>query len=70
VNEASNVWLYEFVRYHRKDILTRLQTSFGRELVQKPTPYRYRSPDPVSLLIRREFGNFGSDSARWGGIEE
>lgn len=35
VNVDSNVWLSEIVRYRRKEILDRLQHSFGRELVQK-----------------------------------
>ena len=35
VNVDSNVWLSEIVRYRRKEILQRLQHSFGRELVQK-----------------------------------
>jgi predicted nucleic acid-binding Zn ribbon protein len=35
VNVDSSVWLSEIVRYRRKEILDRLQLSFGRELVQK-----------------------------------
>ena len=35
VNVDSSVWLDEIVRYRRKDILTRLQTAFGRELIQR-----------------------------------
>jgi hypothetical protein len=35
VTVDSNVWLSEIVRYHRKEILTRLRHSFGRELVTK-----------------------------------
>jgi Dna[CI] antecedent, DciA len=31
----SSVWLSEIVRYHRKEILNRLQHSFGREAVKK-----------------------------------
>jgi predicted nucleic acid-binding Zn ribbon protein len=31
----SSVWLDEIVRYRRKDILTRLQTAFGREVIKK-----------------------------------
>jgi hypothetical protein len=31
----SSVWLSELVRYHRKEILARLQHSFGRDIVQK-----------------------------------
>lgn len=31
----SNVWLDEIVRYRRKEILDRLQHSFGRELVAR-----------------------------------
>jgi predicted nucleic acid-binding Zn ribbon protein len=31
----SSVWLDEIVRYQRKDILDRLQQSFGRNLVAK-----------------------------------
>lgn len=33
VNVDNNVWLSEIVRYRRKEILERLQHSFGRELV-------------------------------------
>ncbi len=35
VTVDSSVWLSEIVRYHRKEILTRLQHSFGREVVKK-----------------------------------
>jgi predicted nucleic acid-binding Zn ribbon protein len=35
VNVDSNVWLSEIVRYRRKEILDRLQHSFGRELIQR-----------------------------------
>jgi len=31
----SSVWLSEIVRYRRKEILDRLQHSFGRELISK-----------------------------------
>src|SRR6185295_1408444 len=31
----SNVWLSEIVRYRRKEILHRLQNSFGREFILK-----------------------------------
>jgi predicted nucleic acid-binding Zn ribbon protein len=31
----SSVWLDEIVRYRRKEILTRLQHSFGRELIKR-----------------------------------
>jgi len=31
----SNVWLDEIVRYRRREILERLQNSFGRELVTR-----------------------------------
>jgi predicted nucleic acid-binding Zn ribbon protein len=31
----SSVWLDEIVRYRRKEILDRLQSCFGRELVQR-----------------------------------
>ena len=31
----SSVWLSEIVRYHRKEILDRLQHSFGRDFVQR-----------------------------------
>jgi len=31
----SNVWLSEIVRYRRKEILDRLQHSFGRDLIAK-----------------------------------
>jgi predicted nucleic acid-binding Zn ribbon protein len=33
VNVDSSVWLSEIVRYRRKEILDRLQNSFGRELI-------------------------------------
>jgi len=33
VTVDSNVWLDEIVRYRRKEILDRLQHSFGRELI-------------------------------------
>jgi predicted nucleic acid-binding Zn ribbon protein len=35
VNVDSSVWLSEIVRYRRKEILARLQYSFGRELIQR-----------------------------------
>ena len=35
VNVDSSVWLSEIVRYRRKEILDRLQHSFGRELIQR-----------------------------------
>ena len=35
VNVDSNVWLSEIVRYRRKEILNRLQHSFGTTLVKK-----------------------------------
>jgi predicted nucleic acid-binding Zn ribbon protein len=35
VNVDSNVWLSEIVRYRRKEILERLQHSFGREMIKK-----------------------------------
>jgi hypothetical protein len=35
VSVDSNVWLDEIVRYRRKDILDRLQHSFGRERIQR-----------------------------------
>ena len=35
VNVDSSVWLDEIVRYRRRDILTRLQTAFGPELVKR-----------------------------------
>ena len=35
VNVDSSVWLAEIVRYRRKEILERLQNSFGRSVVQK-----------------------------------
>ena len=31
----SNVWLSEIVRYRRKEILERLQHSFGRDFIVK-----------------------------------
>jgi predicted nucleic acid-binding Zn ribbon protein len=35
VTVDSNAWLSEIVRYRRKEILDRLQHSFGRELIKK-----------------------------------
>lgn len=35
VTVDSSVWLDEIVRYRRKEILTRLQHSFGRDLVAR-----------------------------------
>ena len=35
VNVDSNVWLDEIVRYRRKEILDRLQHSFGKDAVAK-----------------------------------
>ena len=35
VNVDSNAWLAEIVRYRRKEILDRLQHSFGRNLIQR-----------------------------------
>jgi predicted nucleic acid-binding Zn ribbon protein len=35
VNVDSNVWLSEIVRYRRREILQRLQHSFGPDLIQK-----------------------------------
>src|SRR6187431_1556632 len=35
VNVDNNVWLSEIVRYKRKEILERLQHSFGREVIQR-----------------------------------
>jgi predicted nucleic acid-binding Zn ribbon protein len=35
VTVDSNVWLSEIVRYRRKEILTRLQHSFGRDFITK-----------------------------------
>ena len=35
VNVDSSVWLSEIVRYRRKEILDRLQHSFGRDLIAK-----------------------------------
>ncbi len=35
VNVDSSVWLSEIVRYRRKEILDRLQHSFGSNLIQK-----------------------------------
>lgn len=35
VNVDSSVWLDEIVRYRRKEILDRLQHSFGREVIQR-----------------------------------
>ena len=35
VDVDSNVWLAEIVRYRRKEILDRLQHSFGKGLIQR-----------------------------------
>ena len=35
VNVDSSVWLSEIVRYRRKEILDRLQHSFGKNFIQK-----------------------------------
>ena len=35
VTVDSSVWLDEIVRYRRRDILQRLQTSFGRDLIAR-----------------------------------
>jgi hypothetical protein len=35
VNVDSSVWLAEIVRYRRKEILERLQNSFGKTVIQK-----------------------------------
>lgn len=35
VNVDSSVWLNEIVRYHRREILTRLQHALGSELIQR-----------------------------------
>ena len=35
VTVDSNVWLNEIVRYRRKEILDRLQHSFGKEMIAK-----------------------------------
>jgi predicted nucleic acid-binding Zn ribbon protein len=35
VNVDSSVWLDEIVRYRRREILERLQNSFGKELITK-----------------------------------
>jgi hypothetical protein len=35
VSVDSSVWLDEIVRYRRKEILTRMQTSFGSDVVQR-----------------------------------
>ncbi len=35
VTVDNNVWLSEIVRYRRKEILERLQNSFGREMVAR-----------------------------------
>lgn len=35
VNVDSNAWLSEIVRYRRKEIIDRLQNSFGKSVVQK-----------------------------------
>lgn len=35
VTVDSSVWLDEILRYRRREILARLQSSFGRELIQR-----------------------------------
>jgi len=35
VSVASSVWLDNIVRYHRREILERLQHAFGRDVVKK-----------------------------------
>ena len=35
VNVDNSAWLDEIVRYRRRDILTRLQTAFGPDLIQR-----------------------------------
>lgn len=35
VKVDSSVWLDEIVRYHRREILNRLKTAFGPDLIQK-----------------------------------
>ncbi len=35
VNVDSNAWLSEIVRYRRREILERLQHSFGKSIIQK-----------------------------------
>ena len=35
VNVDSNVWLDEIVRYRRREILDRMQSSFGRDLITR-----------------------------------
>ncbi|HUC86230.1 MAG TPA: DUF721 domain-containing protein [Candidatus Acidoferrales bacterium] len=35
VNVDNSVWLSEIVRYRRKEILERLQTSFGKSVIRK-----------------------------------
>jgi predicted nucleic acid-binding Zn ribbon protein len=35
VNVDSSVWLDEIVRYRRREILERLQNSFGRDLIRR-----------------------------------
>jgi len=35
VNVDNSVWLAEIVRYRRKEIIERLQNSFGKTVVQK-----------------------------------
>ncbi len=35
VTVDNNVWLSEIVRYRRKEILERLQTTFGKQLIAR-----------------------------------
>ena len=35
VTVDNSVWLHEIIRYHRREILSRLQNSFGEKAIQK-----------------------------------
>ena len=35
VTVDNSMWLHEIIRYHKREILSRLQTSFGKQKIQK-----------------------------------
>ncbi len=35
VTVDNSVWLHEIIRYHKREILSRLQTSFGKQKIQR-----------------------------------
>ena len=56
VTVDSSVWLDEIVRYRRKEILDRLQHSFGRELIQRISLPRRLKGD--LSLVSPNFGDY------------